>query len=140
MPSATIALLGIAGLGPLGLDHHQRKAVDVAHDVRRAVMRALGGQHLAALGHIPPVGRRVGPVDDGDGGLMLLAVRHELGDGDAQRQLVVEPLVGGQQALAGRCSADNSRTIWSMALGDERVATRPCSRSAESAAPRSGAA
>ena len=33
---------------------------------------------------------------------MLLAVGHEFGDGDAQRQLGVEPLVGRQQPFGER--------------------------------------
>ena len=41
---------------------------------------------------------RVFPVDDGDGGLCPLAI-DELGDGDAQRQPVIDPFVGLQQSF-----------------------------------------
>jgi hypothetical protein len=43
------------------------------------------------------IGGRVGPVDHRNRRLVLLAVGHELGDRDAQRQLAVQPLVGRQQ-------------------------------------------
>ena len=92
-------LVGVAAFGPLGFDHHQWDAVDVAHHIGRAVVRALRGEHLQLLRHVPAVGGGVSPIDHGDGRLVLLAIRHELGDRDAQRQLVVQALVGRQQAL-----------------------------------------
>ena len=84
------------GIGAFGFDHHQRDAVDVTHDIGRARMRAVGGEHLAFFGDVPQVVGCIAPVDHRDGGLVLLAVGHELGDGDAQRQQVIQPLIGSQ--------------------------------------------
>ena len=83
-----------ARLRALGLDHHERDAVQVGHHVRRPVMRALRRQHLQFLGHVPAVRGSIRPIDHCNRGLVLLAIRHELGDRDAQGQLAVQALVG----------------------------------------------
>ena len=93
------SFLGLAALRPLRLDHYQRQAIDVTNDIGNPAVRAVGGQHFQFLGHLPAIGRRLGPVDDGDGRLMLLAIRHELGDGDAQSKHLVQPLIGRQQTF-----------------------------------------
>ncbi|MNX99599.1 hypothetical protein D3C86_1320580 [compost metagenome] len=92
-------LARVRTFGTLGLDDNQGNAVHVADHVGRAVVRALRREHLQLFGHVPAVGSRVCPVDHRDGGLVLLAVGHELGDCDAEREFVVQPLVGGQQAF-----------------------------------------
>ena len=91
--------LGLAALRPLGFDHRQRQAIDVTDQIGNPAVRAVRGQHLQLLGHLPAIGRRISPVDHGNGRLMLLAIRHELGNGNAQRQLLVQPLIGWQQTL-----------------------------------------
>ena len=88
-----------ACFGSLGLDHHERDAVHVGHHIGRAVVCALCGQDFQLFGHVPTVGRRVGPVDQVDGGLVFFAIGHELGHRDTQSQLTVQPLIGGHEAF-----------------------------------------
>ena len=90
-------LAATAAFGPFGFHHYEWNAVDVTHHIRRAMVRTLRGQHLQFFGHIPAVGGGVGPVDHRNRGLVFLAVGHELGDRDAQRELGIQPFVGSQQ-------------------------------------------
>ena len=81
-PLINHGFVGIAGIGPLGLDHNQWKPVHETNQIGPPRMGSARGQHLELLRDDEAIGGRIVPVDDGDGGVMLLAV-NELGDGDA---------------------------------------------------------
>ncbi len=94
----------VAGVGALGLDHGDWNAVNETHHIRSPRVRTLCRQDLELVAHFKTVRFRMLPIDDGNGRLMFLPIRHELGDGDAQVELFIQPLIGsGQAFLQGGC-------------------------------------
>src|SRR6185369_17952145 len=72
-------LVRVAGIRTFRLDDDHGDTVYKADSIRTAGMGALGGEDFHLFGNMEAVGSVVLPVDQLNGGLVFLAVSHELG-------------------------------------------------------------
>jgi len=92
-------LVRVVRVRPLGLDENQGQPIDEAYDVGTPAAGPAGVQHIELIRDVKAVVGGVLPIEDGNGRLGFLAV-DELGNRNAEGQLVVDALVGGEEALA----------------------------------------
>ena len=82
-----------------GFDNHQRNAVHKADHIRSARAGSAGVEDFKFVGHMELIPTGVVPVNQRDRGLGAFAV-NEFGDGDTERQTVVDTLIGRQEPIA----------------------------------------
>ena len=93
------------GIRPLGLNHHQRQAVHIQHDIRDALADTAGAAYAQLLGEVEAVIARRVPVDQRNGRVDL-GPGHKVAHAHAVQQLIGQTLVGRLQPLIERWMTD----------------------------------